>query len=716
MKGENMMNDDKEKMDLMDSLLREHARMKREGENDEALLQHVEGELDKLCHGGASGISVSESSIEPKNKRFQKNKLLWIAASAVIGYGVYHVSTLGKRSKLVALDSSVVHEQVVEEAQLEKSVSQDRGLVFDDENRVASMPMAVAPKKPVPPVAMREYQKGDVTYYGPSSSPPTLSPRVAPQTKRKVANRFAGTRPNGEVMEMQWMGGSLKGEQKLGEYMLSDKSVTGDQYGRLVENQMIAPLDKKSKRSTFAVDVDTASYANLRQRIRAGLPIPKDSVRIEELVNYFDYHYPQPSGDEGAHPFAVKLDAVVCPWNADHQLVRIAIQGKDVVRSKRPAANLVFLIDVSGSMRSANKLPLLKQSLQYLLEELNERDSVSIVVYAGASGLALPATKVTAEGRQEILTSFAKLSAGGSTAGGQGIKLAYQVANDHFIKGGVNRVILATDGDFNVGVHDDTALTKLVKAKAKDGVYLSVLGFGRGNLNDKMLEAISNNGNGNYSYIDSLKEGRKVLLEDMMGTMVTIAKDVKVQVEMNPLKVKKYRLIGYSNRVLPNRAFLDKRADAGEIGAGHTVTAFYEIVRGEARPGPVDSLRYAKQDAEAVEKKKIVVPEQYRDEILFVKLAYKLPQQKVNDESTYFSVALKDQAKPWEEADADFKFASAVALFGMVIRESDFRGDGDLDLVLKLAMAGKSKDGKGMRAEFIELVEKLKERRSPMRR
>ena len=481
--------------------------------------------------------------------------------------------------------------------------------------------------------------------------------------------------------------------------------IQAERYGELIENRFISPTTKDTKLSTFAVDVDTASYANLRRMIVANNKVPANAVRIEEMVNYFDYQYAQPKGE---HPFAVHVDSATCPWNVDNKLVRIAIQGKDLMRDKRPASNIVFLLDVSGSMNNADKLPLLKESLKYLLEELNEKDTVSIVVYAGASGLALPPTQVNDEGRRAIIDSLGKLNAGGSTAGGQGIKLAYKLAKENFVKGGVNRVILATDGDFNVGVSSNKGLTDLIKKEAKGGSYLSVLGFGSGNINDDMLETITNNGNGNYSYIDSIKEGRKVLLEDMMGTLVTIAKDVKVRVEFNPEKVKEYRLVGYANRVLPNAAFLDKTADAGEIGAGHTVTAFYEIVPGKAADKTkLDNLRFEKQeDAPELE-----IPAEHADKLLFVDLAYKQPDQKINDESTYLTVPLIDADKAWEDADEDFKFASSVALFGMVLRDSDFRGDGDLDLVEKLATEGKGNDGKGHREEFLQLVKKAKARK-----
>jgi len=437
--------------------------------------------------------------------------------------------------------------------------------------------------------------------------------------------------------------------------------------------------------------------------IQNGQPVPPDAVRIEEMVNYFSYTYPQP---EGKHPFSVHVETASCPWNPEHRLVKIGLQGKEVMRKQRPAANLVFLLDVSGSMSSQDKLPLLVDSMKILLRELNADDSVSIVVYAGAQGLALPPTYVDEEGRKTILKTLANLRSGGSTNGGAGITLAYKVAKKHFVKGGVNRVILGTDGDFNVGLTGREALTSMVEREAKSGVFLSVLGFGQGNLNDAMLEDITNKGNGNYYYIDNLREGRKVFLDDMMGTMVTIAKDVKIQVEFNPAKVRSYRLIGYANRMLKAEDFRNKRIDAGEIGAGHTVTALYEIVPGNAAHSPVvDGLKYqkSKSDTRPAERELVDSPE-----MLTVKLAYKTPDAKKETESIYFNTPVIDSGKSWQEASEDFKFASAVSLFGMKLRRSEYAGNAGYDLVKKLAEAGRGKDPKGLRTEFSDLVRKLR--------
>ncbi|MBK1853607.1 von Willebrand factor type A domain-containing protein [Verrucomicrobiaceae bacterium 5K15] len=477
----------------------------------------------------------------------------------------------------------------------------------------------------------------------------------------------------------------------------------GNRYGKLVDNSFLSPW--KAPLSTFSVDVDTASYTNMRRMIQSGQSVPKDAVRIEEMINYFSYDYPQPVGK---HPFSVNVETASCPWNEEHRLVKIGLQGKDIIREKRPAANLVFLLDVSGSMNAQDKLPLLVDSMKILLKELNGDDSVSIVVYAGAQGLALPPTYVDEDGRKTILKKLNNFRSGGSTNGGAGITLAYKMAKKHFVKGGVNRVILGTDGDFNVGLTDRSKLVSMVEREAKSGVYLSVLGFGQGNLNDAMLEAITNKGNGNYSYIDSLREGRKVFLDDMMGNMVTIAKDVKIQVEFNPAKVKSYRLIGYANRMLKAEDFKNKLIDAGEIGAGHTVTALYEIVPGNAAESApvVDDLEYQKSKKPAPKPADRAVVDS--PNLLTVKLAYKGPEASKETESTYFRTRVIDGGKSWKDASDDFKFASGVSLFGMLQRGSEHAGQGSYQLVRKLAEQGRGKDEKGHRTEFSDLVRKVK--------
>ena len=446
--------------------------------------------------------------------------------------------------------------------------------------------------------------------------------------------------------------------------------------------------------STFSIDVDTASYANMRRFLNAGQRPPADSVRIEELVNYFPYRYQAPTGNT---PFAANLEVASAPWAPEHRLVRIGLKGREVTDAARPAANLVFLLDVSGSMQSANKLPLVKQSLRLLVDKLRADDRVAIAVYAGASGLALPSTPVSR--KADILEAIDRLEAGGSTNGAMGIQLAYDIAKANFIMSGVNRVILATDGDFNVGVTSEGELTRLIEEKAKSGVFLSVLGFGMGNLKDSTLEQLADKGNGNYAYIDSLAEAKKSLVEQAGGTLVTIAKDVKIQVEFNPAQVQAYRLIGYENRLLAKKDFNNDQVDAGEIGAGHTVTALYEVVPvGEdmdAAPGG-DPLKYQRTEDRG---QKTVAS----SELLTVKIRYKEP---AGDVSQKLEFPLRDSGARFEQASEDFKFAAAVASFGMLLRDSPHRGAATLADISAWARAGTGSDAGGYRSEFLNLMER----------
>lgn len=479
-----------------------------------------------------------------------------------------------------------------------------------------------------------------------------------------------------------------------------DESINTERYGQLIDPTWQRPTEKPL--STFSIDVDTASYSNIRRMIREGRTIPADAVRIEECINAFNYHYEPPSDDKA---FAVHTELATCPWNKNNLLVKFGIKGREISREKRPVSNLVFLIDVSGSMQSSNKLPLVKESLKLLLHQLDERDSVSYVVYAGSEGVVLPPTKMTESGRVKALAALEKLEAGGSTNGGAGINRAYQLAQENFIEGGVNRVILASDGDFNVGVTGQEALVSMVKERAAKNVYLSVLAFGTGNLNDSMFEAISKDGNGNYFYIDSIREGRKVFLENLTGSLITIAKDVKIQVEFNPAKVGSYRLIGYANRVLKNEDFNNDKIDAGDIGAGHTVTAFYEIVpAGSAQPsGEVDPLKYQKEPAPAV-----VKPESgSSDEWLTLKLRHKHPE---GDISALQESVLKGEATAWQKSGDDFQFATAVAMFGMKLRGMDDVSQISWEGVRELARSGLKDDKNEDRAEFVELISELEKR------
>ncbi|NCA10323.1 VWA domain-containing protein [bacterium] len=468
----------------------------------------------------------------------------------------------------------------------------------------------------------------------------------------------------------------------------------GEGYATVTESRFVAPRERPL--STFSIDVDTASYANVRRFLVGGHRPPRDAVRIEEFVNYFRYAYPQPQGDV---PFSVTVDAAECPWKPGHRLVRIGLQGRDIDRTARPAGNLVFLVDVSGSMQAPNKLALVQQALAMLVEELSENDRVSIVTYAGNAGLVLPPT--TGDQKQRILAAVDALEAGGSTHGSAGIALAYEQAREHFIPGGSNRVILATDGDLNVGVTNTTALIDLIKEKAASGTFLTVLGFGEGNLQDEKMEALADNGNGVYAYIDGVREARKVLVEQLTGSTVTIAKDVKIQVEFNPAQVASYRLLGYENRALAARDFRDDKKDAGEIGAGHSVTALYEVVLvgdEQAAGGGAEPLKYQPQP-EAKEPVRAATNASL--ELLTVKLRWKRPD---GDTSTLLEVPLAERGPAFDAAPADLRFAAAVAAFGMILRESGARGDATLPLVAKIAAAALGRDEGGYRAEFLDLV------------
>jgi len=460
-----------------------------------------------------------------------------------------------------------------------------------------------------------------------------------------------------------------------------------EEYERVEENAY--KLSLQNPLSTFSIDVDTASYSNIRRFLMDGEMPPKDAVRIEEMINYFTYDYPKPKEDE---PFSIINEISKCPWNDKHHLAMIALKGKDMDSEKRPPSNLVFLIDVSGSMDQPNKLPLLKASFKMLANELDEKDRISIVVYAGAAGVVLDSTD--GSNKDTIIDAIENLYAGGSTAGGEGIKLAYKIAKENFIKGGNNRIILATDGDFNVGPSSDGELSRLIEKNRNDGVFLSVLGFGTGNLKDSKAELLADKGNGNYSYIDNLLEAKKVLVDEIGSTLFTIAKDVKFQIEFNPNKVKAYRLVGYENRLLNNEDFNDDKKDAGEIGSGHTVTAFYELIpfdSDEEIPG-VDELKY--QNTKVKDS----------SDIMYIKLRYKEPDEEVS-KLIEFPVRESQVSK---EASKDFNFASAVAEFGMLLRDSEFKGDSSYDHVIELVQKNKGDDIEGYRAEFIKMVKLAK--------
>jgi Ca-activated chloride channel family protein len=676
----------KKENQMIDALLKEHARNKCADDSD--FLKSLEGRLD----AEENIISV----IKPSVKRRGYGIAAGVAATLVVGaIGVAHFTRDAGFGEQIAMNEipPTISEGLGEGASLAREHTAPTGVKEEIRKQADQKPKLlsndVVPDKFASGGGMQTRSSAEIRIEGASA---TLDSQHLPSMRSKIGK---GAMPRGgENTHYHFyrnLGRSPKGQ-----------SVIGDRYGALTDNAFKSPW--KDPLSTFSVDVDTASYANVRRMIQSGNVVPKDAVRIEEMINYFAYDYPQP---EGKHPFSVNVETASCPWNEKHRLVKVGLKGKDIIREKRPATNLVFLLDVSGSMNRQDKLPLLVDSMKILLKELNADDSVSIVVYAGAQGVALPPTYVNDAGRKAILKSLESMHSGGSTNGGAGITLAYKMAKKHFVKGGVNRVILGTDGDFNVGVTGDESLVNMVEREAKSGVFLSVLGFGQGNLNDSMLEKITNKGNGNYFYIDSLREGRKVFLDDMMGNMVTIAKDVKIQIEFNPSKVSSYRLIGYANRMLKKEDFKNKLIDAGEIGAGHTVTALYEIVPGNAAEAApeVDELKYQenKPQPKPVGRKVVDSPE-----MMTVKLAYKQPEATKETESTYFSKAVVDGKKTWQQASEDFKFSSGVALFGMLQRQSEYAGQGNYALVRKLAEHGRGEDEKGHRTEFSDIVRKLK--------
>ena len=485
---------------------------------------------------------------------------------------------------------------------------------------------------------------------------------------------------------------------------LKDDS-SGEQYAPIYENAFVQATGGAAL-STFSIDVDTASYANMRRFLNSGQTPPRDSIRIEELVNYFKYDYPQPKGDD---PFSVNMELAGCPWNDSHKLLRVGLKGKDVHVKERPATNVVCLIDVSGSMNSTAKLPLLKRGFQMMVKQLGENDRVSIVTYAGNAGVALEPT--TGDNTKKINEAIQRLTPGGSTHGSAGINLAYKLAQQHFITGGVNKVILATDGDLNVGVTADGALVDLIKQKASEGVFLTVLGFGTGNLQDGKLEKLADNGNGHYAYIDSNREAHRVLVQQLSGSLVTIAKDVKIQIEFNPAEVKSYRLVGYENRMLETKDFADDRKDAGEIGAGHTVTAIYEI---EPTGGVAAAfvaphgMKYQDTSTEVATPKDDSQRAKLSDaaesgELATVALRYKQPDENT---SKRIEFAIKNQEKSFTSASDDFRFAASVAGFGMLLRGSGHAGTASPQMILEMASQSMGDDTTGYRAEFVDLIRK----------
>jgi Ca-activated chloride channel family protein len=681
--------------------LRSNAELQSQVENlrrfTTAFAQEIQKEkLPSLARGQRAKL---EKTIAPKKRRW--NFTMW-AAPVGLAFGFMAVLLFTKIQKNDAArfaNSSDVESssQVADEADVQPTVNSQPPVATNAQTKGAVNGEGAPAESAMDQAALES---------GPTSR--TLAPRQTMQMKKYAASGMARMRTDslGGAPSSPAVGNTgahatgyfikenpIQAKMKFAKERTAENFNT-ESYAGIVENSFKKVGEEPY--STFSIDVDTAGYTVMRRFLNQGNLPPADSIRIEELLNYFPYDYRGPTGND---PFAVNMELTKAPWDLSHKLLRVGIKARDIDWSKKPASNLVFLLDVSGSMDEPNKLPLVKNSLKMLIEQLNENDRVAIVVYAGASGTALPSTRATE--RSKIVGALDNLQAGGSTNGAAGIQLAYQIAQQHFVPGGINRVILATDGDFNVGTTNDAELTRLITEKAKSKVFLTVLGYGMGNYKDSTLERLANKGNGSYAYIDNISEARKVLVEQAGGSLLTVAKDVKIQIEFNPAKVAGYRLIGYENRLLNKEDFNDDTKDAGEIGAGHTITALYEIVpagQGVAASN-VDPLRYqappqvnAKADAK---------------EFLNFKLRYKKPEA---DVSQLISVPLLDSDKNFSEASSDLKFQAAVAEFGMILRDSKFKGSATLSDVIEKVQANQNRAGKvdSYRAEFLELVRKAK--------
>ena len=496
---------------------------------------------------------------------------------------------------------------------------------------------------------------------------------------------FRGGRSN----EVQYSMSSISVQGSGGD--MAYQNWNTEDYGLINENKFLLSTDNPL--STFSIDVDAASYANCRRYFTKWNQLPpKDAVRIEEFINYFDYDYPNP---KGKHPFSITTEYSETPWNKKHKLLHIGIQGKKIDENQAPPSNLVFLLDVSGSMDSPDKLQLVKKAFKMLVKQLREEDRVAIVVYAGAAGLVLESTP--GHEKSKIIEAIDRLNAGGSTAGGAGIQLAYKVAEENLLKRGNNRVILATDGDFNIGTSSDAELVRMMEEKRNKGIFFTILGFGTGNYKDNKMEQIADNGNGNYFYCDNILEAKKVFVHELGGTLHTIAKDVKIQIEFDPTKVKAYRLIGYENRLLDKEDFNDDKKDAGELGAGHTVTALYEIIPAEISDDEflpkVDDLKY--------QKTKISKNASKNNELATIKFRYKKPKE---DTSILITKVIDSSSTPLNKSSENFKFSASVAEFGMILRDSEFKAEATIDNVLMLAKQSMGKDSFGYRSEFLRLV------------
>jgi Ca-activated chloride channel family protein len=615
----------------------------------------------------------------------------------------YHWGSLAAALAIFALLGAVALTAIQRESGRVSKAPVDKRRPSSEQHNVPPASVDVVPE-PTGEMELAQQPANPLATVAPSAM--IEKPEAEPKTG---AGKYAAVAPNAappapapmpKPMRLYFGGGNVPQAEPPPHHRQDFNTAT---YDRVDENPFLAAATNPL--STFSIDVDTASYANVRRFINSGSLPPKDAVRVEEMINYFSYDYREPEGDK---PFSIDLDATACPWDITHRLLRIGLKGREVANDKRPASNLVFLLDVSGSMMPSERLPLIKQAMRLLVDKLTEKDRVAIVVYAGGSGLALNST--SGADKEKIVRALEELQAGGSTNGAEGIELAYKVAADNFIEGGVNRVILATDGDFNIGVTNQGDLIRLIEAKAKTGVFLSVLGVGTDNLKDSTMQKLADKGNGNYAYLDSLDEARKVLVQQINGTLMTIAKDVKIQVEFNPAQVASYRLIGYEKRLLRKEDFNNDKVDAGEIGAGHTVTALYEVVPANNQANPAASVPAA--SVPAVDPLKYQSPNpavaanpdvKGAPEMVTVKLRSKKPD---GDTSELTERSLTDSGSRFENAAPDLKFAAAVAEFGMLLCDSQYKGKGTFGAVIEWAQEGRGRDLAGYRSGFIELARK----------
>ncbi len=586
---------------------------------------------------------------------------LIVACSQPVADDNTSTEALGSRPEqqdMSAATSSLAEAMPAESEASSQGADHSRDNKKEGLKRVAGMPAATGPSSPNPNLGSRPGQRLQ-NQFSPGSGPGQVAPPGTPQPKGKHG---------------AWA---------------DQREADRESYDSVSENDF-ARCDAEPL-STFSIDVDTAAYSNIRRLLTDGHLPPTGAVRSEEMLNYFTYAYPEAPANQ---PFSTFTEVGPCPWNPEHRLVHIGLQGRKVALDKTPPRNLTFILDVSGSMSSANKLPLLKQAMTILVDQLGEKDRVAIVVYAGASGLALPST--SGDDKEKIKAAMRNLRAGGSTNGGAGIRLAYQTARDNFQPGAINRVILATDGDFNVGIADRSQLVELIEREREGGVFLTVLGLGSGNLQDSTMEQLADKGNGNYAYLDTVAEAKKVLGDQVGSTLITIAKDVKIQVEFNPRLVKGYRLIGYENRKMAAQDFADDKKDAGEIGAGHSVTALYEVVPAGAKTvlGKVTELKYTET--------RTLSTAADSTELMTLRLRYKQPMGK---ESKLIVQGIKDPGAD-AETTPEFDFAAGVAMFGMLLRHSKYKGTSSYLLAKELAQGGLGKDAHGYRAELLTLIDK----------